>query len=362
MCPLPRLNLLRRARAYYSSFLSLSEVMDEHKSLPDQIASSVSASATPNVSLGSLETALKSCGVDENFILMNDISLGARSIVELNREHDAKISSKLSVSYKGTLYGKINITGKRPTVTDILKEPESESWRAFKSELKFISRCFCHWHSHPNIIKYHGLAILKEEDGGCVPYLLLERVEWNLLSLLEDRSEEGYLSQRFKVSIVHDIASGLNFLHSRRPRAIVHAALNSSSVLIDERRNAKLTNFFHAGYVGDPFVVASESHKLPNCNYNEMKLHTSYDLRCLSVIVKAIDADVNNREHVVEERNILKKLYALGNSENGPPGQNLTTDEVCRMLAAYLENPNRNPPAPQQREAQQPLSVSFHII
>ena len=336
--------------------------MDEHKGLPDQIAFSESASATPNISLGSLETALRSCGVDENFILKDDISLGARPIVELNREPDAKISSKLSISYKGTFYGKIDITGKRPTVTDVLKEPESELWRVFKSELRFISEtCFCRWHSHPNIIKYHGLAILKEEDGGCVPYLLLERVEWNLLSLLEDRSEEAYLSQRFKVSIVHDITSGLNFLHSRRPRAIVHAALNSSSVLIDKRRNAKLTNFFHAGYVGEPFVVASESHKLPNCNYNEMKLHTSYDLRCLSVIVKAIDADVNNRERVVGERNILKELYALGDSENGPRGQDLTTDEVRRMLAAYLENPNLTPPAPQQREAQQPLSVSFQI-
>ena len=98
--------------------------------------------------------------------------------------------------------------------------------------------------------------ILKvEEDLGCVPYLLLERIEWNLLSLLEDRSEEAYLSQWFKVSIIHNIASGLSFLHSRRPRAIVHAALNSSSVLIDERHSAKLTDFFHAGYVGDPFAV-----------------------------------------------------------------------------------------------------------
>ena len=123
-------------------------------------------------------------------------------------------------------------------------------WRAliFKNEVRFIATHFCHWNSHPNIIKYHGLAILKaEEDGGCVPYLLLERIEWNLLSLLEDRSEEAYLSQRFKVSIIHNIASGLSFLHSHRPHAIVHAALNFSSVLIDERRGAKLTDFFPCG-------------------------------------------------------------------------------------------------------------------
>ena len=50
--------------------------MDEHKDLPSQ---------APSVSLGSLQADLKSCGMNDNFILMNDhISLGVRPIVELN--------------------------------------------------------------------------------------------------------------------------------------------------------------------------------------------------------------------------------------------------------------------------------------
>ena len=211
-------------------------------------------------------------------------------------------------------------------------------------------------------IRYHGLAILKaEDDGGCVPYLLSERIEWNLLSLLEDRSEEAYLSQWFKVSIVHDIASGLSFLHSRRPRAIVHAALNSSSVLIDERHNAKLTDFFYAGCVGDPFTVISKSHKLPGFN-TETKLNTSFDMLCLGVIVKAVDADVKNRERVPRERNILKKLYALCDNKDGPP-IDLTACEVRRRLAGYLENPAGQRPQQQQRrqEAQQPQQLSVKI-
>ena len=332
---------------------------NEHKRLPAQInASSLVPAATPNITLGSLQTDLKSCDVNENFILINDIGLDVRPYVELNyRERATRMNSKLSISHQGRLHRKIEITGKRPT--DILKE-ESESWRAFKSELRFIATNICHWHSHPSIIRYHGVAILKEEEGGCGPYLLSERVEWNLLSLLEDGSEEAYLSQQFKVSIVHDIASGLSFLHSCRPRAIVHAALNSSSVLIDNHRNAKLADFFHAGYAGDPFTIASKSHKLPKCN-SEMKLHTSFDMLCLGVIVKAIDADVKNRERVPEERNILKKFYALCDSENRPP-QDLTACEVSRRTAAYLENPNQSPAPPQQQETQQPqqqLSVNY---
>ena len=318
--------------------------MDEHKGLSAQNASVSSVSATPNVSLGSLQTDLtESCGMNENFTLINDIGLDVtRPCVDLNyREHATRMNSKLSLSYHGKLYGKIEITGRRPM--DILKPEESESWRAFKSEIRFIATHFCHWHSHPNLIRYHGLALLKEE-GGCVPYLLSERIEWNLLSLLEDRNAK--LSQQDKISIIHDIASGVSFLHSRRPRPIVHAALDAGSILIDKRGNAKLTNFFHAGYVGDPFTIVSESHK-PKKNNIEMKLETSLDMSSLGYIIKAIDTEHKNRECVRGSRNVLAKFYVLYDSENGPP-QDLTACEVCRRLAAYLD---QNP--------QQQLSVNF---
>ena len=131
----------------------------------------------------------------------------------------------------------------------------------------------------------------------------------------------------------------------------MHAALNSSSVLIDERRSAKLTDFFHAGYVGDPFAVISKNHKLPKCN-TETKLHTSFDMLCLGSIIKAIDADVENQERVPVERNILKKFYELCKREDGPR-PDLTACEVQRRLAGYLENPSGQR-SQQHQEAQQP--------
>ena len=88
---------------------------DNTDGFPAQTASESLDSATSNVSLSSLKTALKSCNVEENFILTSD----------------------------------------------------------------------------------HGVAILRKEDGGCVPYLLLESVKWNLLSLLEDKHVK--LTQQEKV-------------------------------------------------------------------------------------------------------------------------------------------------------------------
>ena len=294
--------------------------------------------------------------MEENFILTSDISLGVRPIVELNRDANAKIKSKLSLSYHGRLYGKIEITSRKPMA--ILTDRE-ESWRVFESELKFIATHICHWHSHPNIIRYHGVAILRKEDGGYVPYLLSESVKWNLLSLLEDKHVK--LTQREKVSIIHDIASGLSFLHSHRPRAIVHAALDSSSVLLDKRYNAKLTNFFQAGCEGDPLTVVSESHK-PSEYSAEMKLETSLDMKSLGYIIKAIDTEHKNREQVRGWRNVLEDFYALyDHDENGPP-QNITACEVSRKLADYLENPNRRSQGEGEQqvlEGQQQLSVSL---
>ena len=333
--------------------------MDEHLDLPPQTTSSDSTAPVRVVSLGSLQTDLLRDGVNDSFILVNDIGLHERPCVELDKECASRINSKLSFSYQGKLYGKIEITGERPTV--VLKD-ESESWRAFKSELKFIASHLCHWHSHPSIIKYHGLALLKEEECGCVPYLLSERVYWNLLSLLEDNDIK--LSQRNKVSIIHDIASGLSFLHSHKPRAIVHAALVPSSVLLDKRGNTKLTNFFHTGYVGDSFTIVSQTHKPPKYN-GEIKLQTSLDMSSLGYIIKAIDTHHKNREQIQGWRNILEDLYVLYDCEDGPP-QDLTAGEVCRKLADYLENTHQNRQGHStQQEAQQPageqkLSVSLN--
>ena len=78
--------------------------MDEHKDLPVQIISL--DPAAPNISLGSLEADLKSCGVNDNFMLINDISLVVKPTVELShRERATRMNSKLSFSHQGRLYG-----------------------------------------------------------------------------------------------------------------------------------------------------------------------------------------------------------------------------------------------------------------
>ena len=85
-----------------------------------------------------------------------------------------------------------------------------------------------------NIVKYIGIY---QEDVNNMPLLVMELMHIELRYLLH--AHKDTLSYRDKVNICHDIASGLNFLHSREPE-ILHRNLHSNNILLDERLRAKI--------------------------------------------------------------------------------------------------------------------------
>lgn len=271
--------------------------------------------------------------VNPNFLINREVDEEQQSVVQLfdRRGAVATLNSKLSISFQGKLYGKIDVTAKRPSDLN----QGSEQWKSFVQELQFISNDCCHWHYHPHILQHHGLVFLKDTRGQhSIPYLLSEPVSWNLQVVLEDNQVK--LSQSNKVSLIRDIAAGLNFLHSRKPRAIIHAALVPSSVLLNSKVDPKLTNFFHAGLINEPLFIVSQQHK-PSKYKVGMKLKLSLDMSSLGYIIKAIDTEHRNRERGTG-RNVLKELYVLFDSVEGPP-EGLNAAEVCRKLTLYLESP-----------------------
>ena len=303
--------------------------------------------------------------VHPNFLINPDVDDEGQCFVKvLGDVHRGKwvpvanLCSKLSVSFPGKLYGKIDVTAKRPS--DLTQG--SEPWKAFVQELQFVSTQCCYWHCHPNVIQHRGLVFLKEAGHSqCVPYLLSEPVTWNLQAVLEDKQLK--LSERNKISIVHGIANGLKFLHSRKPRAIIHAALVPNSVLLNSRGDPKLYNFFHAGSIDDPLCIKSEHHK-PNMNPNRSKgihrLEYALDMSSLGYIIKAIDIEHKNREQSTGG-NVLENLYVLFDCVDGPP-EELTAGEVCRVLTSVLKNPPRQPQGTQSQQQTGPqLSVSLKL-
>ena len=91
---------------------------------------------------------------------------------------------------------------------------------------------------HPNIVKCKGVSLLMNQP---LPVLLMERLTSSLYAYLLHPDNSDLLVER-KVSILHDTASGLDYLHSRTP-AIIHRDLTAKNVLLDSQLKAKIADF-----------------------------------------------------------------------------------------------------------------------
>ena len=88
---------------------------------------------------------------------------------------------------------------------------------------------------HPNIVQFLGVYF---EQGMQVPILVMEFLPSTLTFCIE---ENGILRSELSYSILHDVALGLNYLHSHVP-PIIHRDLSSNSVLLTPDMKAKITD------------------------------------------------------------------------------------------------------------------------
>lgn len=102
---------------------------------------------------------------------------------------------------------------------------------------KFIRECklMSSLH-HPNIVQFLGICFLQDSY---LPVLLMEYMTFNLESLLE-ASQVVLMSA--KVSILHDVAQGLAYLHCHSP-AVIHRDLTASNILLNSALSAKISDF-----------------------------------------------------------------------------------------------------------------------
>ena len=94
---------------------------------------------------------------------------------------------------------------------------------------------------HPNVVQCRGVCLLESE---AMPVLLMEQLMSSLHAYLLDSTNSNMPLVR-KLSILRDVASGLNYLHSHKP-AIIHRDLTGTNVLLDEELKAKISDFGNA--------------------------------------------------------------------------------------------------------------------
>ena len=113
----------------------------------------------------------------------------------------------------------------------VLSETER---RKLRDEIKIVLNL-----NHPSIVSSKGVCFLPDV---VLPVLLMEQLKSTLYNYIIDRSK---LSMEQKVSILHDVVSGLHYLHSHSP-VIIHRDLTARNVLLDSELRAKISDFGNA--------------------------------------------------------------------------------------------------------------------
>ncbi|KIO19638.1 hypothetical protein M407DRAFT_30709 [Tulasnella calospora MUT 4182] len=98
--------------------------------------------------------------------------------------------------------------------------------------------------SHPNIVKLEGFV----EDVSAQKVWLI--FPWEEHGNLRDFLASGEWEVPERISLVHDVTLGLEYLHSQAP-PIYHGDLKSLNILVDSKCHGVITDFGSARHLGD---------------------------------------------------------------------------------------------------------------
>ncbi|KAI5396937.1 copper transport protein ctr1, variant 6 [Lathyrus oleraceus] len=106
---------------------------------------------------------------------------------------------------------------------------DSERFEEFLKEVTLMKRL-----RHPNIVLLMGAVIQPPKLSIVTEYLS----RGSLYELLQMPSVGSSISEKRRLSMAYDVASGMNYLHQMKP-PIVHRDLKSPNLLVDDSYTVK---------------------------------------------------------------------------------------------------------------------------
>ena len=116
-----------------------------------------------------------------------------------------------------------------------------------KAATQFVRECqLMSTLRHPNIVQFLGVCFFPDSR---LPALVMERLLTSLHDLLDPETDlppppdapKPFFPLNLKCSILHDVASGLTYLHERSP-PIIHRDLSARNVLLNSGMVAKIAD------------------------------------------------------------------------------------------------------------------------
>ena len=143
------------------------------------------------------------------------------------------------LSYEAQYCGKKCVAKKEDVENNVSK-------KLLKRECKFLLHL-----NHPCVVEH--LAMLNDQKS---PVLLMEKMSMSLTEFLTSKQ-----SHHVKISILHDAARGLQYIHNK---GIIHSDLNGDNILLTENVTAKLADFGRANFCQQHMKYLPETlHHLP---------------------------------------------------------------------------------------------------
>ena len=142
---------------------------------------------------------------------------------------------------------------------------------------------------HPNIVQFLGVCFF---PGSQLPALIMERLQIDLHNLLDPAKDtqsppsapKPFFPLSLKCSILHNVASGLAYLHERTP-PIIHRDLSARNVLLTSGMVAKIADLGVARIVPPMRAAATMTtapgtaiYMPPEATKVDSKDHTKYDV------------------------------------------------------------------------------------